>query len=82
MRADDPSLDIIQNSGFAAISASPEDWDTEYNGPVISIKVMRAWRKRPDFINEHGSHHTDAIVTDSYTRGERLPAGSGLQPPS
>ena len=40
MRADDPSLDIIQNSGFAAISASLEDWDTEYNGPVISIKVM------------------------------------------
>lgn len=72
MRADDPSLDIIQNSGFAAISASPEDWDTEYNGPVISIKVMESLDEAIDFINEHGSHHTDAIVTDSYTRGERF----------
>ena len=71
-RADDPSLDIIQNSGFAAISASPEDWDTEYNGPVISIKVMESLDEAIDFINEHGSHHTDAIVTDSYTRGERF----------
>ena len=72
MRADDPSLDIIQNSGFAAISASLEDWDTEYNGPVISIKVMDSLDEAIDFINEHGSHHTDAIVTDSYTRGERF----------
>ncbi|MDD7442505.1 MAG: glutamate-5-semialdehyde dehydrogenase [Sutterellaceae bacterium] len=72
MRCDDASLSIIQNTGFSAIEATPEDWDTEYNAPIISIKVVSGLTEAIDFINRHGSHHTDAIITDSVSRAERF----------
>jgi len=43
--------------------ATPEDWDTEYLAPIISIKVLAGLEEAIHHINAHGSHHTDAIVT-------------------
>lgn len=45
--------------------ATPEDWDTEYLAFVIGIKVVDSLEAAVDHINEHGSHHTDAILTES-----------------
>ena len=45
--------------------ATEEDWDTEYNDLIISIKVVSSLDEAVEHINEHGSHHTDAIVTNS-----------------
>lgn len=72
MRCDEASLTLVQNAGYAAIEAAPEDWDTEYNAPVISIAVVRSLSEAIDFINEHGSHHTDAILTSSHEAAERF----------
>lgn len=47
-----------------AVDADEEDWDTEYNDLIVSIKVVSDVCEAIDFINAHGSHHTDAIVTD------------------
>lgn len=46
------------------IPATDEDWDTEYLAPVISVKVVASLAEAIDFINCHGSHHTDAIITE------------------
>ncbi len=46
-----------------AIPASEEDWDTEYGDLTISVKVVDSITEAIDFINSHGSHHTDAIIT-------------------
>lgn len=46
------------------IAATEEDWDTEYLGPIISVKVVKDLQEAIDFINTHGSHHTDAIITE------------------
>jgi len=43
--------------------ATEEDWDAEYNDLIISIKVVDDIREAINFINTHGSHHTDAIIT-------------------
>lgn len=43
--------------------SSEEDWDTEYNDLVLSVKVVSGAEEAVTFINTHGSHHTDCILT-------------------
>ena len=43
--------------------ASEEDWDTEYNELILSVKVVSGVEEAVSFINLHGSHHTDCILT-------------------
>ena len=53
----------------AVISAAiEEDWETEYLAPVLAIKIVDDLEQAIAHINHHGSHHTDAIVTEDYTR--------------
>ena len=42
-----------------------EDWDTEYLAFVVGIKIVDSMEEAIEHINEHGSHHTDAILTES-----------------
>lgn len=49
-------------------AASEQDWDTEYLAPILSIKIVDDMDQAIQHINRHGSHHTDAIVTEDYTR--------------
>jgi glutamate-5-semialdehyde dehydrogenase len=54
--------------------ATPEDWDTEYLSFVVGVKVVDSLDEAVRHINDHGSHHTDAILTgdaraaDSFVR--------------
>jgi glutamate-5-semialdehyde dehydrogenase len=43
--------------------ATPEDWDTEYLAFTIGVKVVDSIDAAIDHINQHGSHHTDAILS-------------------
>jgi glutamate-5-semialdehyde dehydrogenase len=45
--------------------ASEEDWHTEYNDLIIAIKVVDGVDEAIAHINQYGSGHTDAIVTDN-----------------
>ncbi len=45
-------------------AAVKEDWDTEYLDSIVSVKVVDGVDSAIDHVNHHGSHHTDAIVTD------------------
>lgn len=47
--------------------ADESDWSTEYLAPVLAIKVVSSLEQAIQHINRYGSHHTDAIVTESYT---------------
>ncbi|GGE03597.1 gamma-glutamyl phosphate reductase [Tsuneonella deserti] len=44
--------------------ASDEDWDTEYLDAVLSVAVVDGLEAALAHIAAHGSHHTDAIVTE------------------
>ncbi len=46
------------------IPARDEDWDKEYLDAIIAIKTVKDLSGAIEFINTHGSHHTDAIVTE------------------
>ncbi len=62
------TLEIIDN----AVAATDEDWDTEYLGPILSIRVVQDLDAAIDHINTHGSQHTDSIITENYTRARRF----------
>ncbi len=44
--------------------AREEDWDTEYLDAIISVKLVDGLDEAINHVNQHGSHHTDSIVTD------------------
>jgi len=54
------------------IAATPADWDTEYLAPILSIKLVDGVDAAIDHINRHGSHHTEAIVTEDPAAAERF----------
>ncbi|MBA4789250.1 MAG: glutamate-5-semialdehyde dehydrogenase [Rhizobiales bacterium] len=45
------------------VPAKPEDWDTEYEDAIISVKVVDGIDAAIAHIETHGSHHTDSIIT-------------------
>lgn len=53
-------------------AAVPEDWDTEYLAPILAIRVVDDLDQAMAHIAEHGSSHTDAIVTEDYGRARRF----------
>lgn len=72
MRCDALSRRIVEGVGMSAIDATEADWDTEYNAPVIAIKTVASLDEAIDFIEAHGSHHTDAIITENRSSAERF----------
>ena len=52
--------------GPCVVPAQPEDWDTEYGDYILAVKVVDSSREAIDFINAHGSGHSEAIVTTNY----------------
>ena len=52
--------------------ATPEDWDTEYLAPILSIRVVDGLDEAMDHIATHGSAHTDSIVTEDHSRAQRF----------
>lgn len=52
--------------------ATEEDWDTEYLAPILSIRVVAGLDEAIDHIDRHSSRHTDAIVTEDYTKAMRF----------
>lgn len=58
--------------GEKVVPASREDWDTEYLAPILAVKLVKGLDEAIEHINEHGSHHTDAIITEDYSRARRF----------
>lgn len=54
------------------IPATEEDWFTEYLAPILAIKIVPDLDAAIAHINHYGSHHTDAIVTENYSRARRF----------
>ena len=75
MRGCPESLRILQAAAIAADklkAAVDADWEEEYLGPIIAVKVVEGLDAAMDHISAHGSHHTDAIVTEDYGRARRF----------
>ena len=56
------------------VAATEDDWSTEYLAPVLSVKVVSNMGAAIEHINTYGSHHTDAIVSENYTKAREFMA--------
>ena len=45
--------------------AGPDDFDTEYNDYILSVKVVDSVEEAVEHIQKHSTHHSEAIVTES-----------------
>ncbi len=68
LRGCERTREIVTDCG----QATQDDWDTEYLAPILSIRVVDGLQQAIEHINLHGSQHTDAIVTENYTRARRF----------
>src|ERR1700743_2072078 len=55
---------VVQGVDARVKPAVDEDWDTEYEDAIIAAKALGGVGAAISHIHHHGSHHTDAIVTD------------------
>lgn len=51
-----------------ALPATESDWYEEFLGLVLAVKVTGGMREAIDHIEKYGSDHTEAIITENYTR--------------
>jgi glutamate-5-semialdehyde dehydrogenase len=56
--------EAVQRSDARVKPATDEDWDTEYEDAIIAAKVVDGLDDAITHIHNHGSHHTDSIVTE------------------
>ncbi len=54
----------VQRTDGRVKPATDEDWDTEYEDAIIAVRVVDGLDEAIAHIHNHGSHHTDAIVTE------------------
>ncbi|PJI48811.1 MAG: glutamate-5-semialdehyde dehydrogenase [Pseudomonas sp.] len=58
--------------GTDVLEATEEDWRTEYNAPILSIRIVDGLGAAIEHINTYGSQHTDAIITENFTDARRF----------
>ncbi len=57
----------------SSMSAADEsDWATEYLAPILAVRVVDGLDSAIDHINQWSSQHTDAIVTENYSKSRRF----------
>ncbi|WP_315811923.1 glutamate-5-semialdehyde dehydrogenase [Bradyrhizobium sp. SZCCHNR2028] len=64
--------DAVRAADARVKPASNEDWDTEYLDAIIAAKVVDGVEGAIAHIHAHGSHHTDAIVTDDNAAADKF----------
>lgn len=52
--------------------ATEDDWYAEYLAPILAIRIVDNLDAAIAHINKYGSQHTDAIVTENYTKARRF----------
>jgi len=73
MRGDAAALALLQAVPAARLApATEQDWAEEYLAPIISIKIVDGLDAAIAHINRYGSHHTDAILTETHSNAMRF----------
>jgi glutamate-5-semialdehyde dehydrogenase len=74
MRCDERALHLLQQTddGARAIAATPADYGHEFLAAVASVRVVDTLDEALDHIAEHGTGHSDAIVTEDVSAAKRF----------
>ncbi len=66
--------DMVMELEPRAVSASDEDWDTEYLDAILSVAFVEGLDGALEHIARHSSGHTDAIITSDTAAAARFQA--------
>lgn len=69
LRADETALTLL---GTRAIPAADSDWDAEYDDYILAVRTVQDMAEAVDFINAHGTGHSESIVTKNYFKAQRF----------
>jgi len=73
MRCCPESRDILAKAGVAGLKeATEEDFYAEFLAPIIAIRTLAGIDEAMEHIARFGSQHTDAIVTEDWSRAQRF----------
>ncbi|GEC94903.1 gamma-glutamyl phosphate reductase [Zoogloea ramigera] len=75
VRACPATLAILREAGIADSQlkeAVESDWSEEFLAPIIAVKVVNGLDAAIEHINRYSSGHTEAIVSENYTRAMRF----------
>ena len=73
LRVDDQTRATLEAAGFKhLVNATEEDWQTEYLAPILSIKTVADIDEAMSHIEQYGSKHTDAIITNNQAQANRF----------
>ena len=62
----------VQALDTRVVPVNDADWGTEYLDAIISVGVVDGLDAAIAHVNEHGSHHTDSIITEDAAAAERF----------
>lgn len=68
MRADGEALPLMPG----AVSATEEDWGTEYLDYILSIRIVYSVEEAIAHINRYNTGHSEAIITENYTHAQKF----------
>ncbi len=76
LRCDEESLRVIKSdprlSFVKAVPAKEEDYYEEFLDLILAVKVVGSLEEAIDFIEKYGSKHSDAIITENYTKAMKF----------
>jgi len=55
-----------------AVAATDDDYAAEFLAPIISVKVVAGIDEAIAHINRYGSHHTETMVSENYSKALRF----------
>ncbi|MBD2488578.1 glutamate-5-semialdehyde dehydrogenase [Aulosira sp. FACHB-615] len=66
LKGDQRTLEILPNIA----PATEVDWETEYSDLILAVKIVDSLEDAIAHINQYGSRHTDAIITEDIATAE------------
>ncbi len=69
---DQRALSLLTRPGLSLGRATETDWETEHLALRVGIRIVDSMDEALDHIEAHGSHHSDAILTENYTNAMRF----------
>jgi len=59
-------------NGIPHKAATEDDWYAEYLDLILAVRIVPSMEAAIDHIDTYGSHHTETIVTESYSRSQKF----------
>ena len=69
LRCDERALAVL---GDRAVPAADSDWDAEYDDYILAVRTVKDMEEAVEFINAHGTGHSEAIITTNYFKAQRF----------